>query len=534
MSFDNKAKDKTSLTPAEKKPSHNDLTENGQLTHRDIEDKLRRLEGTGTGLSLYLPLSNMSTAEADELTGGADTALHSHPGGVDSVTGDGVDNTDPANPVLTFPTPAEIGAQPVDADLTAIAALAPSDDDVIQRKAGAWVNRTIAQLVTDLQTVTDTLYIAKSLLTTRGDIITRSATIPQRLALGAAGSFLHSDGTDAVWSTGFLAITAAKTLTVANNLTLSGTDGESLVLTKGLTITTNAGTIAFGAAALTLTIPESMVSAGRDVANTFSAAQTIAPASPTDGTDLMKFTTERAWTLQQASTAGNAMLEFFSDTAGKYVRINPNTTASGGLIVADSMPGGTLERFMVEGTGNIKGQVSTLSSTGYAFQRLKNDVGHTLDFGINGSARTGTVFGIANSAGGVGLMFINAASGPLAIGTTGAHDISIVGNNAVRISVQSLITNQVSVNYAADAQASDTYVITLAPALLAYSAGLEITFKANTANTGAATLNVNGLGAKTIVKAVSTALANNDILAGMFCKVIYDGTNFVLQNPRAL
>jgi hypothetical protein len=32
-------------------------------------------------------------------------------GTVESVTGDGVDNTDPDNPVLTFPTPAEIGAQ---------------------------------------------------------------------------------------------------------------------------------------------------------------------------------------------------------------------------------------------------------------------------------------------------------------------------------------------------------------------------------------------------------------------------------------
>jgi len=31
---------------------------------------------------------------------------------VESVTGDGVDNTDPTNPVLSFPTPAEIGAIP--------------------------------------------------------------------------------------------------------------------------------------------------------------------------------------------------------------------------------------------------------------------------------------------------------------------------------------------------------------------------------------------------------------------------------------
>lgn len=198
------------------------------------------------------------------------------------------------------------------------------------------------------------------------------------------------------------------------------------------------------------------------------------------------------------------------------------------------MPTGTLERFMVEGTGNIKGQVSTISSTGYAFQRLKNDTGQTLDFGQNGSARTGTVFGLNNSTGGVGLSFIAPSTAPLAVGTLADVPFSICGNGAVKVSVQSLITNQVSVNYAADAQASDTYVITLAPALLAYSVGLEINFKANTANTGAATINVNGLGAKTIVKGVSTTLANNDILANMFCKIIYDGTNFVLFNPRTL
>lgn len=37
-----------------------------------------------------------------------------------------------------------------DADLTTIAGLTPTNDDVLQRKAGAWTNRTIAQLATDL------------------------------------------------------------------------------------------------------------------------------------------------------------------------------------------------------------------------------------------------------------------------------------------------------------------------------------------------------------------------------------------------
>ena len=47
-------------------------------------------------------------------------------------------------------TPSGIGAQPLDSDLTDIAGLSPSNDDVIQRKAGAWTNRTMAQLASDL------------------------------------------------------------------------------------------------------------------------------------------------------------------------------------------------------------------------------------------------------------------------------------------------------------------------------------------------------------------------------------------------
>lgn len=43
-----------------------------------------------------------------------------------------------------------LSGQPLNSNLTAIAALAPANDDIIQRKAGAWTNRTMAQLVTDL------------------------------------------------------------------------------------------------------------------------------------------------------------------------------------------------------------------------------------------------------------------------------------------------------------------------------------------------------------------------------------------------
>jgi len=56
--------------------------------------------------------------------------------------------------------------------------------------------------------------------------------------------------------------------------------------------------------------------------------------------------------------------------------------------------------------------------------------------------------------------------------------------------------------------------------------GQMLSFKAGAANTGASTLNVNGLGAKDIKKNGSADLAANDIKSGQVVTVIYDGTQF--------
>lgn len=80
--------------------------------------------------------------------------------------------------------------------------------------------------------------------------------------------------------------------------------------------------------------------------------------------------------------------------------------------------------------------------------------------------------------------------------------------------------------YGASSTTNDAYAITLSPALTAYNTGLVINFKADVSNTGAATLNVNGLGAKTIKKNVSADLSDGDIQANQIVSVVYDGTNF--------
>lgn len=87
--------------------------------------------------------------------------------------------------------------------------------------------------------------------------------------------------------------------------------------------------------------------------------------------------------------------------------------------------------------------------------------------------------------------------------------------------------------YAADGGSSDTYAVTYDPPIKAYTTGMVIQFYANTANTGTATLNVNGLGAKTIRKMNDATLETGDIEAGQLVTVIYDGTYFQMQSQTA-
>lgn len=88
-------------------------------------------------------------------------------------------------------------------------------------------------------------------------------------------------------------------------------------------------------------------------------------------------------------------------------------------------------------------------------------------------------------------------------------------------------------NYCADAGASDAYACNLSPAITAYVEGACYVFTANTANTGAASIALNSLAAKTIKKAaggVTTDLADNDIRADQVVNICYDGVNMQMQS----
>lgn len=90
-----------------------------------------------------------------------------------------------------------------------------------------------------------------------------------------------------------------------------------------------------------------------------------------------------------------------------------------------------------------------------------------------------------------------------------------------------------SQQFIADTGSATAYAATLVPAATAYAAGMVVRFKALHSNTGAATLNVNALGAiainKVVVASALAALVANDILQGDIVTCVYDGTEFILS-----
>lgn len=88
-------------------------------------------------------------------------------------------------------------------------------------------------------------------------------------------------------------------------------------------------------------------------------------------------------------------------------------------------------------------------------------------------------------------------------------------------------------DYVVDTGAADAYVITPVPAITAYTTGQIFSFKAAHTNTTTSTINVSGLGAKTIKKNGTANLAAGDIVATQIVVVEYDGTNFQMTSPSA-
>ena len=130
---------KTDLSLAGTNSGDQDLS--GYLTSATAATTYVALAGTYTDPAWIVSIPNT------KVTGLGTLATQS---GTFSGTSSGTNTGDQSLAAYATTAAVAAGYQPLDADLTAIAGLAATNDDFVQRKAGAWINRTVAQVKTDL------------------------------------------------------------------------------------------------------------------------------------------------------------------------------------------------------------------------------------------------------------------------------------------------------------------------------------------------------------------------------------------------
>jgi hypothetical protein len=85
-----------------------------------------------------------------------------------------------------------------------------------------------------------------------------------------------------------------------------------------------------------------------------------------------------------------------------------------------------------------------------------------------------------------------------------------------------------------DTGAANAYVLTIAGFPAAYTAGQIIYWVPANTNTTSSTMNVNGLGAVSIVNPSGAALTYGQLVAGQVTAIAYTGSNFVLVSSSAV
>ena len=90
-------------------------------------------------------------------------------------------------------------------------------------------------------------------------------------------------------------------------------------------------------------------------------------------------------------------------------------------------------------------------------------------------------------------------------------------------------------NYAVAGGSGNTLTVTLDPVPISaqISAGFTLRVLIATGNTGAATLNPNGLGATAITRPNGAALRQGDLVPGQIATFVYTGTGWMLESPGA-
>lgn len=233
------------------------------------------------------------------------------------------------------------------------------------------------------------------------------------------------------------------------------------------------------------------------------------PNDPTTGTT--------QFTLTKINSSGKAVIMATTDTNGFAGIAIQNAGQIGSVCLARV----GIWPLKLSNTGTVQDYVQISSATG----------GDGVDTGASTFPTSGgDVIGRVQSfASGAGLAMVDL--GPEVEGVPTSSGLADPGANGI---VKRTALNTTAIANATDLQApriatttgsANAYVLTLNPAISSYT-NLCTEFISNFANTGAATININGGGAVNITKngASATALVANDIKSGQDVSICYDGT----------
>lgn len=210
------------------------------------------------------------------------------------------------------------------------------------------------------------------------------------------------------------------------------------------------------------------------------------------------------------------------------------TNAVGG---AASSVGGAGQGTGAGGVSSVTGGGSGAGSTGNGGASSQTG-GAALSTNGTGGA-VSTIGGVATGTGTGGAVVITGGASAGASGTSGAVTIdsgAVAGGTGDGVLIGDAnavgVTIGAPFNYAAGGGSADVQTLTLNPAATRYVTGMLIAWRATADNTGACTMNVNGLGAKSVKTQTGADPAAGDLQATTGLQLaMYDGTNFVLINP---
>ncbi|RII32864.1 hypothetical protein D2A34_21965 [Clostridium chromiireducens] len=99
------------------------------------------------------------------------------------------------------------------------------------------------------------------------------------------------------------------------------------------------------------------------------------------------------------------------------------------------------------------------------------------------------------------------------------------GGDKVEAILSDLMSDRIY--YCGTTSGTNTYAVTNSE-ITAYTDGLTVRVKIGNASTGASTININGLGAKTILDTLGNSITSGGLKAGLPYHLSYNGTNFIV------